>query len=191
MPVRRPGKPSELCATPGFLRRASSWANIQVIPNGITLLGDVLLQSAYINDIHVINPDAQLIGLLREWQRCCWLHLPCIRGDLPMTVLEGRVAKSRQCSCNFQLKCYGDLDGQGVRKIIMLLLIQLVIFSRAFDAKIGRELSGRLVAATGTARSFCQDDKHSRGYQKDQPAYNVQCHTSYGRAHINSSPQAW
>ena len=45
MLVKRPGKPSEICATPGFLRRASSRADIQVIPNGITLLGGVLLQT--------------------------------------------------------------------------------------------------------------------------------------------------
>ena len=48
-------KPSKICATPGLLRRASPRADIQAIPNGIALLGDVLLQSSIINDVHVIN----------------------------------------------------------------------------------------------------------------------------------------
>ena len=54
-------KPSKMCATPVLLRRASPRADIQAIPNGNPVLGDVLLQSSNLDNVHVINPDAQLI----------------------------------------------------------------------------------------------------------------------------------
>ena len=80
-----------------------------------------------------------------------WLHLSYIRGDLAMTVLEGG-PKSTRCSCYFEVGFPRRFGRTRRSKNHMLLLIQLVTLVRAFDAKIGREFSGRLVAAKGTAR---------------------------------------